>query len=182
MSLIDMMVGMTVGLLVVAAALLAISHQLRDNQHLIVQARLTQELRSTHDLITRALRRSGPLTEAAGLVRFSNPSSIDSMAYRLREGVIEMQFGSSAWQALTDIQTVRVSRFNVTPQQHEIVMEGSCARSCPEGSSATCPPRHVVRRVDILIEAHAVTDTSYTRQLQTSVRLRNDAPVGACPA
>lgn len=59
MSLVELMVGITVGLFVVAAATMLVSTQLADNRKLLIEAQLQQDLRSTADIITRELRRMG---------------------------------------------------------------------------------------------------------------------------
>jgi type IV pilus assembly protein PilW len=59
MSLVELMVGVTVGLFVVAAASLLMTTQLSENRRLLLEAQLQQDLRATSDIITRELRRSG---------------------------------------------------------------------------------------------------------------------------
>ncbi|MBC7956050.1 MAG: prepilin-type N-terminal cleavage/methylation domain-containing protein, partial [Cytophagales bacterium] len=70
LSIVELMVGMAIGLVIVAAALFALTHHLRTNQSLLIEARLMQDLRTASDLIARDLRRAGPLTQPAGGVRF----------------------------------------------------------------------------------------------------------------
>jgi type IV pilus assembly protein PilW len=59
MSLVELMVGITVGLFVVAAASLLMTTQLSENRRLLLETQLQQDLRATADIITRELRRSG---------------------------------------------------------------------------------------------------------------------------
>ena len=53
------MVGITVGLIVVAAASLLLSGQLSDNRLLVAEAQVQQDLRATTDIMVRELRRAG---------------------------------------------------------------------------------------------------------------------------
>ncbi len=53
------MVGIAVGLFVVAAASLVVSSQLNDNRRLLLELQVQQDLRATADIITRELRRAG---------------------------------------------------------------------------------------------------------------------------
>jgi hypothetical protein len=53
------MVGIAVGLFVVAAATLVVSSQLSDNRRLLLEVQVQQDLRTTADIITRELRRAG---------------------------------------------------------------------------------------------------------------------------
>jgi prepilin-type N-terminal cleavage/methylation domain-containing protein len=59
LSLIELMVGITIGLIVVAGASVLVASQLSDNRLLIAEAQVQQDLRATSDIITRELRRAG---------------------------------------------------------------------------------------------------------------------------
>jgi hypothetical protein len=54
-----MMVGITVGLFIVAAASMLVAMQLGENRRLLLETQVQQDLRATADIITRELRRSG---------------------------------------------------------------------------------------------------------------------------
>jgi type IV pilus assembly protein PilW len=203
LSLVELMVGIAIGLVIVAAALAALTHHLRENRSLLVEARLMQDLRTASDLIARDLRRAGHWVDAdAGAWRTASPNphaefspsdaavsfsysrsgqANEQLAYRLRQGVIEMKLGDANWQAMTDANTLRVSSFSVTPQVQEIVLVDFCSRPCPAGSE-TCPPRQAVRSLAVQVEANAPHDPLLNRSVQATVRLRNDALIGACPA
>lgn len=64
LSLVELMVGITVGLFVVAAAATVVANQLGDNRRLLLETQVQQDLRSTMDIITRQLRRAGSATPA----------------------------------------------------------------------------------------------------------------------
>lgn len=179
-SLVELMVGIAIGLVIVAAALFALTHHLRENRAMLLETRLMQDLRTTTDLIARDLRRAGTLSQGNDGLRFSYPHTSEPLAYRLRGSVIEMQFGDGPWQALTDANTLRVASFNITPHEQEIVLAGFCSQPCAEAGT-TCPPRQTVRSLAIQVEARAATDPTVNRSVLTTVRLRNDALTGACP-
>lgn len=61
LSLVELMVGIAVGLFIVAAATVLVSGQLGENRRLILDTQLQQDLRATADIITRELRRSGAI-------------------------------------------------------------------------------------------------------------------------
>ncbi|HET7794348.1 MAG TPA: prepilin-type N-terminal cleavage/methylation domain-containing protein [Rhizobacter sp.] len=180
LSIVELMVGLAIGLTVIAAALLALTHHLRENRGLLVEARLMQDLRTASDLIARDLRRAGPLSVAEGGVRFAYPDTGASLAYRLRDGAIEMQIGEGHWQALTDVNTLRVAAFRITPHTEEIVLDGFCSQACAAGSTR-CPPRQTVRSLALHIEARGAAPMAPLRSMETTVRLRHDALTGACP-
>jgi prepilin peptidase dependent protein B len=59
LSLIEMMVGITVGMIVVAGASLLMVNQVEDHRRLVLETQVQQDLRAAADLILRDLRRAG---------------------------------------------------------------------------------------------------------------------------
>lgn len=59
LSIVELMVGVAIGLFVVAAATMLVSMQLSDNRRLMLETQVQQDLRATADIITRELRRAG---------------------------------------------------------------------------------------------------------------------------
>ncbi|WP_119154504.1 PilW family protein [Caldimonas tepidiphila] len=59
LSLVELLVGATIGLFVMGAAVLGITTSLRENRLLLLEARLQQDLRAAMDLITRDTRHAG---------------------------------------------------------------------------------------------------------------------------
>lgn len=62
MSLVELMVGIAVGLFVVAAATTLMANQLSDNRKLLLETQIQQDLRASMDIISRQLRRAGAQT------------------------------------------------------------------------------------------------------------------------
>jgi type IV pilus assembly protein PilW len=215
LSLIESMVGLAIGLFIVAVAITLLSSHLHEQRALMLDSRLVQDLRATADLITRDLRRAGYWGDAAAGVwrsgasgvaanpyggvapaaaasdavsfRFSRDRSENQLVdlneqfgFRLRRGVIEMLIGGS-WQAVTDSTTLVVSEFRVEPVVQETLLERLCLIPCPSASS-TCPPKQQVRSLAVALSGHPPDDAHRLRSVHASVRLRNDAIVGACAA
>ena len=67
MSIVELMVGIAIGLIIVAAASLLMSGQLNENRRLLAETQLQQDLRAASDIITRELRRLGADTEPQSL-------------------------------------------------------------------------------------------------------------------
>ena len=213
-SIVELMVGMAVGLLITAGGVLLLTGTLRENRSLLLEARLMQDLRTASDMVARNLRRAGawggssagvwtpgatalianpytalaPSDAASDGVSFQfsrdtvENHSVDSneqFGFRLRSGVLEMRLGGAGWQAMTDANVVTVTRFDITPSVQAVSLAGSCAKPCPAASS-TCPPQQWVRSFGIQLSARSVADANVLRNVQTSVRLRNDPVVGAC--
>lgn len=59
LSLIEVMVGITIGLFIIIGALLMITSMTDSNRQLLVETRLIQDLRAASDLVARDLRRAG---------------------------------------------------------------------------------------------------------------------------
>ena len=59
LSLVELMVGVAIGLFVVAGATMVVINQLGDNRRLMLEAQIQQDLRAASDLISRDLRRAG---------------------------------------------------------------------------------------------------------------------------
>ena len=59
LSMVELMVGVAIGLFVVAGATMAVSNQLGDNRRLMLETQIQQDLRSAADVIARDIRRSG---------------------------------------------------------------------------------------------------------------------------
>jgi type IV pilus assembly protein PilW len=59
MSIVELMVGVAVGLTIAAAATMMVASQLADTRRLLVETQIQQDLRATADQIVRDLRRAG---------------------------------------------------------------------------------------------------------------------------
>lgn len=87
-SLVELMVGIAVGMFVVAAAATLVSTQLVDNRRLMLELQVQQDLRATSDIITRDIRRIGAtgalsIADADNLVWDSSNGSAINTTYRL---------------------------------------------------------------------------------------------------
>ena len=109
----------------------------------------------------------------------NNVDSNEQFGFRLRSGAIEIQLGAANWQALTDVGTLVVTEFGVTPGVQTIDLGSFCATPCPP-ASATCPPHQQVRSLALVISGRLVADATVTRSVRSELRLRNDVLVGAC--
>ena len=203
LSLVELMVGIAVGLIVVAGASFVAVNQIGDNRRLTLETQVQQDLRAAADMIARDLRRAGywgssqqglwqgsnpaaasnpyaAASAAAGQIEFSFARDADSAAigFKLDGGAIKMLIGST-WQQLTDPTVLQVTGFTVTPQPQSV--QQACFNECLGGGKA-CWPTLEIRRYDIEITGHAVSDSNVVRSVRESVRLRNDLPSGACPA
>jgi len=101
LSLVELMVGVAVGLFVVAGATLVVSNQLGDNRRLMLETQIQQDLRAAADLIARDLRRSGYWATAESGVWHAAAVSVSTNPYTELLGVSSgtaassVQFGYS---------------------------------------------------------------------------------------
>lgn len=203
LSLIELMIGVAVGLFIaIAASALLVGH-LREHRALVLEARLMQDLRTVADLVTRDLRRAGywghagaganPYAALAPDAAASDAISLrysmdatendivdgnEQFGFRLRAGVLELQLGAGNWQALTDAGTLTVTAFSVTPEVQDRSLASFCPNACAAGSA--CPPHQQVRHLAVVISAALVSDARVTRTLRSNVHVRSDAIVGRC--
>ncbi|HEY6135525.1 MAG TPA: prepilin-type N-terminal cleavage/methylation domain-containing protein [Rubrivivax sp.] len=216
LSLVELLVGVAIGLVVVAAASYVAVNQLGDNRRMLLETQVQQDLRATADLISRDLRRSGYWGSAESGVWYEGGPSVVANPYtsitpdadgavadevtfvysRLNEdGVVDVdeeRFGfkldnesirmliGNAWQELTDSNVLRVTRFDVTVRNENVVQ--ACFKECAGGGTA-CWPSQAVRSFTVEIEASARFDSAVRRSIRNNVRLRNDVGTpSACPA
>jgi prepilin-type N-terminal cleavage/methylation domain-containing protein len=212
LSLVEMMVGLAVGLLVVAGATMVVTTQLGDNRRLMLETQLQQDLRASADIITRDLRRAGAWTDTARISLWTpagpptanpytvatpasgvtasevsygyyrNASSPTDYGFKLEGGVLKSLLGGT-WQDLTDVRVMTVTTFNVTARDGP-AQQTPCPKPCdpPAPTATSCWPTVTVRDFVINIAAQSVADPAVRRSLSTSVRVRNDVVTGACPA
>jgi hypothetical protein len=197
------MVGVAIGLVIVAAAALLMTGQLVENRRLLVETQMQQDLRGAADIITRELRRAGTQTDSDALdmlwypgaaeVRYNSKAAVLSVStglvtfdygvdlkvgpygFRLSSsGVIETQLGSSGWQDLTDGNVMRVLSFTPTLSVATATpILLPCPNLCADGTS-NCWPTFQVRELNMGVSAEAKSDPTVKRSIGSSVRLRND--------
>jgi type IV pilus assembly protein PilW len=202
LSVVEMMVGVAVGLFIVAAATMLISTQLVENRRLLVETQLQQDLRATADIVTRELRRAGardsesvagiwylgtnatPNTRADVSPTGGPATSVSYRYYRdaLRDaplsgftldgGILKSNIAGSGDQELTDARVLKITDFTVTPQNGPAV-QLPCPKVCTDGTQ-NCWPTITVRELEVVITGEAVNDPSVKRTVRSNVRLRND--------
>jgi type IV pilus assembly protein PilW len=73
LSLVELMVGITVGLFVVAAAATLVAGQLGNNRQLLIETQVQQDMRASMDIMTRQLRRAGAMAPAQAETTLATP-------------------------------------------------------------------------------------------------------------
>jgi type II secretory pathway component PulJ len=204
LSLVELMVGIAVGMFVVSGAAMVVSAQLGDNRRLLLETQVQQDLRATADIVTRELRRAGaqgssweqvhdaalPGARLGTVFGITHSAGLDEVGFDYqRVAAAGLQTGpwgfrldrgviqsriGGAWQPLTDGNALLVTRFQVEPLT-PIVHVVPCPRGCGgNAADETCWPRVTVRGYRIEIEGRAVADAAVQRSVRSEVRLRNE--------
>ncbi len=215
LSLVELLVGVTVGLFIVGGALTLFARNVVGSRQLLAETRLNQDLRNATDLITRDLRRAGfwgnaiqgtiaigatavtttnpykALTSASSEVTYEfstdavennalNASGDEQFGARLNNGALQLQVSNGTWTDITDARSMTVTAFAITPTTTAIDLGGFCAKTCAAGT-LNCPTV-TMRSFTILVTGQSVSNANVQRSLRSTVRPRNDALDGVCPA
>lgn len=146
MSMVELLVGIAIGLLVVAGASMLTAGQLSDNRRMMLEIQLQQDLRASVEIMTRELRRAGAVSQPmdfvwasdaapgvdAGIVDDMTPTAVAAnfvtfryvrgpqgqLGFRLNGTKLQTRLVATpgAWQDLTDNNTMEVLAFAVTPR------------------------------------------------------------------
>lgn len=203
-SLIELLIGMAVGLIILAGISTLIVNNLAANRTAINSARLNQQLRSAMDLIVREVRRANydpSIMSQIGVntgISIANNVSLDqcsessckqlNYAYRvqtgalvpkiitLSDGVISLEAGGDSPQPLTDPKTVAVDALEFC---YVNAVTGECSASLPN-SNILPPPAGGSSHTEILlikisIAGHLQSDLTVTSNFVQTVRVRNDS-------
>lgn len=82
LSIVELMVGIAVGLFIVAAATLVVTAQLGENRRLLLETQLQQDLRASIDIVSRELRRAGSWGSSQGGVWYpGRPGNVSSNSF-----------------------------------------------------------------------------------------------------
>ena len=108
------------------------------------------------------------------------PQSKHRHGFRLEGGQLKALLGAAGWQAITNLEAITVTRFNVGSRQESLDLSKYCEKPCPTNEISTCPSQQL-RHFDIAIAAQSTANPRVERHIQTSVRMLNDKIVGQCP-
>lgn len=212
LSLVELLVGLAVGMLVVAAAITLLAAQTREQRGAAAELRLMQELRATADLAARDLRRAGHWGDpAVALWAWSasaptpNPYAVLAAAsgaagYAYSRDATENhrldaneQFGLRLRGGVLELQLGSAGwqalsdPASIQVTRFEIrprLQEIALLAHCPNPCppGSSCDVRLQRHSLALRLAARAVADPGVQRQLEVDVTLRNPALAGSCPA
>ena len=108
----------------------------------------------------------------------------EQFGFRLNAGVVEMQTEAASWQAITNSDLLTVTALTITPVTTALPVGDICMKTCAAGAvspEGTNCPTLTIRQYRLLLRGRSAVDARVTRELQSSVRIRNDQFDGACP-
>lgn len=203
LSLVEMMVGIAVGLFVVAAAATVVATQLAENRRLMLETQLNQDLRAAMDIVTREIRRAGYIANSTSLVwseSAPNPAANANLSFvpDTASPTTSLQFSyeraptrSGPFGFQYDGASKLSSRLlfgggwqeltdSTTMTVESFVItprhETSTPLPCPKlcpGGLTTCWPTVTVREYLVELTGRARSDSTVRRSLQSAVRVRN---------
>jgi prepilin peptidase dependent protein B len=203
-SLVELLVGITLGVFLAGGALSMLTSNLKGSQQLLLAARINQDLRAMADLVSRDLKRAGYWGNAiSGMNLSTGSSAVTSNPYNsvttaantiiyayskdtTDNNIVDSneQFGFKLSGGAVQMQTSSgiwqsvndTSIITITETRTAVDASGFCTSAI-----TTNTPTLYIRAYDVSLTGQAVSDSSITRTLATKVRLRNDQLTGACP-
>lgn len=204
MSLVELLVGIAVGLFVVAGATAVVGGQLGDTRRLLAETQLQQDLRAATDIIVRDLRRAGFTTGgqvfvdgdgtgpsqqntttamtpdtpdvAADQVTYSYVRDVNMAGpFGFRKNGTVIQSDLGSGAGWHDLTDSKVMSVQSFSVTPRIV--ATTIIPCPKNcpdGTTACWPTASVRELDIAITASSANDVNVVRTFEATVRLRND--------
>jgi type IV pilus assembly protein PilW len=210
-TLVELMVGLAIGLIIVAAASTVLVGRIREHRAMLVESRLMQDLRTGMDIITRDLRRSGYWGNAASAMRPAAPTNpyaavapaqaaSDAVSFQLSRDATENnilddneQFGFRLRKGVIEMLIGGGSWQALTDSgtmaiesfevtpKTQTVALRDACEKTCEPGPVACGPTQHVRSLTVAITGRSAADHRVVRSLGSQVRIRNDVIVGACP-
>lgn len=203
LSLVELMVGIAVGMFIVAAAATLVTTQLTENRRLLLEVQVQQDLRATVDIMTRELRRSGSLPflgDSTSYVWTSGqswavnpymavtPASAPANSVGFESNRSEGGSGPYGFRLVNGTIESRLGPAGWQPLTDRATMEVthflvtpqiqpsivvSCNKLCSDGTKS-CWPNITVRSYLIDVTGRSASDSAVVRSVSSTVRLKND--------
>lgn len=203
LSLVELMIGIAVGMFVVAAAATLVATQLTENRRMQLELQVQQDLRATADIITRELRRSASIAQFNDVASYvwtpgslwqpndnvpATPASGPSSEVTFQQARSPNGVGSSGFRLSNGTVQTLLSGWGWQPLTDtttmtvtafsidlasELPIRVACAKLCADGTD-NCWPTVTVRNYTIDITGRSTNDAQVVRSLRSNVRVRNE--------
>lgn len=206
-SIVELLVGVALGLFVIGGALGVLASNLSGSRTLTKETRLNQDLRVAADLITRDLRRAGYWGNAIKGVQSGGPqnpygAAIDSsvageVSYAYSDVSSVENDGVGATESFAfrlhdgaiEMQTGAGGWTEITDKKSFKVTAFNITptetaitltSACTGWKPGMPAPTITVRNYAVVISGESISGPKVQRSLRTQVRVRNDTVAGAC--
>lgn len=192
-SLIELMIGIMLGLLVLTAVAAMLLSMVRSDADNLKGVRLSQEMRAALSLMSRDIRRaggsavSGPTTMAT----FSNINALSTLATSPSTSITF--FYDADWDGTLDAATETFG-YRLDSANHTIEMlnngatwtditDSNVINITTLGFTQTCVNESGIfmRQVNIELSGRLTNDATTSRRMTESVKIRNDYSTANCP-
>ncbi len=204
LSLVELLVGVTLGLFILAGATMVATDQIVDNRRLLMETQVQQDMRAAMDIIVRDIRRSGfsygatKLPAVGGTVTpYAYQSAGSTAAAGDPPSLLSYNYSTDATDNGTadsgefkgfrqngNVLQVQLGLGNWQPLTDSEVVKITSFTAVPNRvqvdlpptcESAPCPAQSVmVNTITVTIVGEARHDPRVKRTLVTNVRVRND--------
>ena len=204
LSLVEMMVGVAIGLFIVAGAAVLTGAQLGENRRLLLETQVQQDLRAAADILTRELRRAGnerendlrnlvwspafPATQPSRNTRLglALDQNSDKVSYRYSRPSVDPNTLMGYRLTGGVIQQRNGNNVQALTDANTLVVDDfdvdvqavpAIQVACPRlcaDGTQDCWPTLTVTDATVTITGHATTEPSLVRTIVSRVRLRND--------
>jgi type IV pilus assembly protein PilW len=193
LSIVELLVGIAVGMFVLAGAAMVATNQLVDNKRMLLETQVQQDMRAAMDIIVRDIRRSGYTSKAALLIQpveaklaplpdYKPAGVMDASkpllySYAKNDGLAAAsEDNNGGYQALTDPNVVEITDFKAGAADVTATKTWLPVCATPPCPSTNCPDGQYIttRNIDLEMTGKAVHDSSVQRTIRATVRVRND--------
>ena len=129
LSIVELLVGVAIGLVITAAATLLMSGQLVENRRLLTETQLQQDLRAAADIMAREMRRAGGTIETGSLASIWYPGSEEVLNNGRAQALnlisptsVEFDYFPGPFDGSTT--TLNLSRFSLQSERIKTEMRG----------------------------------------------------------
>lgn len=185
LSLIELMVGIAVGLVVLASMTVLLVNNVKASKEAVQSARLNQQLRAALDLIASDVRRANYGSTANTITLSSNQLvtkySNHTRTVTLSDGaILYTDDVDGISEKLTDPSLITVTslQFCFVNTKETAAADDSCSTTLPSADSVavTGTSKTIkVQGIRISVTGRLVADSAISKSLTTTVRVRNDA-------
>jgi prepilin peptidase dependent protein B len=196
-TLVELMVGLAVGLIVIGGSLIMFLSTLQSSNHTLKMSKLNQDLTSVMQLMVNEVRRAGYTSESlliptTAMVydadsgnscflysRGDKDGNVVKRGFNLTGSVLMMRedptlCNFTGGDAVTDVNSMTVTNFGIDDSETKCVYVSDSSEDTCTTAVASGLAYIKIREIEISISAKSATDDTIFSTMTESVRVRND--------